>query len=206
MANDDETLWTLGELSDRVAVALTHDYAGPPNQRVSDVPTPRVIRYYTTLGLIDRPAMMQGRTALYGHRHLLQLVAIKRLQAEGLSIAQVQARLLQLPDAALAAIARMAPDTAAPVPAPASRPRTKRAFWKDPVATAPAPPPPSAPAGMTVTPLQSVQLADGVTLLVATAASLSAPDLAALATAAQPLLDVLARQGHILTSIEGSPR
>ena len=33
---------------------------------------------------------MRGRTALYGLRHLLQLVAIKRLQAKGYTLEQVQ--------------------------------------------------------------------------------------------------------------------
>ena len=44
---------------------------------------------------------MRGRTALYGPRHVLQLVAIKRLQAQGLSLAAVQERVVGLSDAAL---------------------------------------------------------------------------------------------------------
>ncbi|MBC7545278.1 MAG: hypothetical protein H7338_21345, partial [Candidatus Sericytochromatia bacterium] len=59
-------LWTLDELASRVAAALAADYAGSGSNRVSDLPNPRGIRYYTTLGLLDRPAAMQGRTALYG--------------------------------------------------------------------------------------------------------------------------------------------
>jgi hypothetical protein len=31
---------------------------------------------------------MQGRTALYGPRHLLQVVAVKRRQAQGRSLAE----------------------------------------------------------------------------------------------------------------------
>jgi hypothetical protein len=84
------TLWTLDELSAAVARALAVDYDGQPSARVRDVPDRRTIRYYTTLGLIDRPAALRGRTALYGRRHLLQLTAIKRLQAAGLSLAEVQ--------------------------------------------------------------------------------------------------------------------
>src|SRR5580765_6596611 len=86
--------FTLNELCTQVALALSTDYAGAPNDRVRDVPDRRTVRYYTTLGLIDRPAEMRGRTALYGRRHLLQLVAIKRLQANGLSLHEVQQRLL----------------------------------------------------------------------------------------------------------------
>jgi len=61
--------------------------------RVRAVPDARTIRYYTTLGLIDRPAEMRGRIAFYNRKHVLQLVAIKRLQAAGLSLEQVQERL-----------------------------------------------------------------------------------------------------------------
>src|SRR5690242_21178447 len=100
-------LFTIEELGAKVALALATDYAGAPNGRVREVPDQRTIRYYTTLGLIDRPAQMRGRTALYGRRHLLQLVAIKRLQARGLTLAEVQARLLGQTDVALAKVARL---------------------------------------------------------------------------------------------------
>ena len=94
-------LWTIQQLSDEVSRALGGDYSGVSNGRVRDVPDLRTIRYYTTLGLLDRAAEMRGRTAFYGGRHLLQLVAIKRLQAQGLSLAQVQRQLAGAPDAVL---------------------------------------------------------------------------------------------------------
>src|SRR3954454_6298528 len=115
-----EALWTIDELTEAVAAALAEGYGGPPNGRVRGVPERRTIRYYTTLGLIDRPAEMRGRTALYGRRHLLQLVAIKKLQARGLSLAEIQQRLLGLPDEALRELARVPEEvehqTAAPGP------------------------------------------------------------------------------------------
>src|SRR5271168_5531128 len=91
-------LWTIDELGSRVALALSVDYDGQVSGRVRHVPDRRTIRYYTTLGLIDRPLEMRGRTALYGRRHLLQLVAIKRLQAQGQTIADLQRELLGLTD------------------------------------------------------------------------------------------------------------
>ncbi len=94
-------LLTIEELSARVAEALSVGYEGVASSRVRDVPDLRTIRYYTTLGLLDRPAAMRGRTALYGPRHLLQLVAIKHLQAQGLSLAAVQERVVGLSDRAL---------------------------------------------------------------------------------------------------------
>src|ERR1700759_1739826 len=97
--------WTIDELGVQAALALAEDYAGSPNGRVRDVPDRRTIRYYTTLGLIDRPAEMRGRTALYGRRHLLQLVAIKKLQARGQSLVEVQRTLTGQSDQALAEVA-----------------------------------------------------------------------------------------------------
>src|SRR3954465_2112657 len=102
-----QDLWTIDELCGRVALALSVDYDGQASGRVRDVPDRRTIRYYTTLGLIDRPAQMRGRTALYNRRPLLQLVAIKRLQAQGLTIAELQAELLGQTDQALEKIARL---------------------------------------------------------------------------------------------------
>ena len=99
--------WTLAELTDRVAEALAVGYRGQRSGRVRDVPDQRAIRWYTTLGLVDRPAAMRGRTALYGRRHLLQLVAIKRLQAEGRSLAEVQVELAAAGDERLERIARL---------------------------------------------------------------------------------------------------
>jgi DNA-binding transcriptional MerR regulator len=61
--------------------------------RVRAVPDARTIRYYTTIGLLDRAAEMRGRTAYYGRQHVLQLVCIKRLQAAGMSLEQVQQKL-----------------------------------------------------------------------------------------------------------------
>src|SRR5437667_12701539 len=130
-------LWTLDDLSARVALALAEDYEGQPSGRVRDVPDQRTIRYYTTLGLLDRPAAMRGRTALYGRRHLLQLVAIKRLQTRGLSLAEIQQGLIGLNDAALRGLARLPAniETRMPAPSPAPPPAEREPFWS----AAPAP-------------------------------------------------------------------
>src|SRR5437868_9377981 len=100
-----ESLWTIDELTAAVVTALAQEYEGAPNGRVRDVPDRRTIRYYTTLGLLDRAAEMRGRTALYGRRHLLQLVAIKKLQARGQSLAEVQQTLAGQTNVVLAEIA-----------------------------------------------------------------------------------------------------
>jgi hypothetical protein len=54
-----EPLWTLDELVRRVSVALADPaYPSVANGRVRDVPDRRGIRWYTTIGLVDRPAGM----------------------------------------------------------------------------------------------------------------------------------------------------
>lgn len=111
-----EPRWTLDELAERVDTALAVDYSGPPSGRVRAVPDRRAIRWYTTIGLIDRPVAHRGRTALYGPRHLLQLVAVKRLQARGLPLVAIQQELAGATDSQLARVAHL-PEGVAPGPA-----------------------------------------------------------------------------------------
>jgi hypothetical protein len=182
-----DALWTLDELGAQVALALAVDYAGPANGRIRDVPDARTIRYYTTLGLLDRPAEFRGRTALYGRRHLLQLVAVKRLQARGLSLTEVQSRLVGLTDAALGRLAGLpAGGAAAPRGAAPAGDRRTTAFWGE----APAAPAP-AEAPRLPTNLVGLPLADGVTLLVDATRLPDDHDLEALRVAAAPLLKLL---------------
>lgn len=76
--------------------------------RVADAPDARGIRYYQTLGLLDRPLRYDGRRAIYGYRHLLQFLAIRRLQGEGYSLAVIQSTLPAQPTSALeASLARI---------------------------------------------------------------------------------------------------
>jgi DNA-binding transcriptional MerR regulator len=98
-------VWTLDELVAQVASALAVDYGGQASGRVRDLPDRRAVRWYQTLGLVDRPADWRGRTALYGRRHLLQLAAIKRLQAAGHTLAEIQAELAGMADERLARLA-----------------------------------------------------------------------------------------------------
>ncbi len=122
--------WTIDELSAAAASALAEGYEGPPNGRVRDVPDRRTIRYYTTLGLIDRPAEMRGRTAIYGRRHLLQLVAIKKLQARGQTLLEVQRVLAGITDKALALVAGLDARGTEAEDAVASPGRAARDFWR----------------------------------------------------------------------------
>lgn len=93
--------WTLPELVVEVAARIAA-LPAPRNGQVRAVPDERTVRYYVTLGLLDRPSAMRGRTALYGRRHAAQVVAIKRLQAAGRSLSEIQALWPTLDDPALA--------------------------------------------------------------------------------------------------------
>jgi DNA-binding transcriptional MerR regulator len=156
-----EVTWTITELAERAAELLAASPA-QANGRVRDVPNERLIRWYVTVGLVDPPLSRKGRVARYGQRHLLQLLAVKRRQAEGRTLAEIQQELTGATDKALAAAAGgpgpgAAPDTAAPAapgtaPAPAPAPGAAAAasatapsapdrFWARP----PRPPDPPAP-------------------------------------------------------------
>lgn len=154
--NGDTAAWTIDRLARLAAAALADASPTQPNGRIREVPDVRTIRWYTSIGLLGRPAAMRGRTALYDRSHLAQLVAIKRLQADGLTVAAVQERLLGAQESAIEAIAMLPADLdvliaevdAVDVPVPTSpraSPQTQRTqrtqtearkrFW----VTAPAP-------------------------------------------------------------------
>jgi DNA-binding transcriptional MerR regulator len=203
-----EPRWTLDELAEQVETALAVDYHGQASGRVRAVPDPRAIRWYTTIGLIDRPVAHRGRTALYGPRHLLQLVAVKRLQARGLPLVSVQQELAGATDTQLARVARL-PGGVAAEPAAARQPpattvraggvpagaRARRSgFWREQPAAvnAAAATAPGAPRAAT---LQGLRLGDGAILLLEPGRELGAEDVHAILDAARPLLDALRDRG-----------
>jgi DNA-binding transcriptional MerR regulator len=182
-----ERTWTITELAEQATAILA---AGSPvsadqvNGRVRDLPNERLIRWYTTIGLVDPPLARRGRTARYGRRHLLQLVAVKRRQADGLTIAGIQAELAGVPDSTLLEIARL-PEA---VPDPDATTAHRERFWT-------VPPAEPSPVESIPTVVHGVRLAPGVTLLLDGNASPEADDLAALARAARPVLEELRRRG-----------
>src|SRR3954451_8201285 len=154
-----EPPWTIDELGAAVPAALAEGYDGAPTGRVRDVPDRRTIRYYTTLGLLDRPAEMRGRTAYYGPRHLLQLLAIKRLQAAGKTLSEIQQTLLGLAESELRRLAGQ-PEELATRPQRAKGTRAGEAFWRTP------PAPVAANEASESVVLQAVRLGPGVVLTI----------------------------------------
>ena len=178
--------WTLPELVSQVAERIAA-LPPPKNGQVRAVPDDRTIRYYGTIGLLDRPLAMRGRTALYGPRHLAQVVAIKRLQTTGKSLAEIQHLWPTLDDGTLARMSGVALSVM-------GKRAARTEFWKQaPVAPiAPPPPPPAAPVEL------RLQLAPGLTLTIAvddsTALALSTADVRAIRAAAAPLVTELANR------------
>ena len=180
----NDELWTLEQLSDRVADLLASGYDGQQNGRVRELPNGRTIRWYTTIGLVDRPLATKGRTALYGPRHALQLAAIKQLQAQGMSLAEVQERLLGASDDELAGIAKTRIEIYPPPPGV----ERLEAFWQHL---------PTKKNTDTVTNVvPAFRVSDSVTVLLdGSTRPLDDADIAELTAAAQPLLDAIDRLG-----------
>jgi DNA-binding transcriptional MerR regulator len=189
-----EQRWTIDDL---VAEARARLEALPPpkNGQVRAVPDERTIRYYGTIGLLDPPAAYRGRTALYAARHLAQIVAIKRMQSAGHSLADIQQMWSTLDDATLTRV------TGVELPVKEKAKPERRDFWKQEVAPAPAALAPAAAAPAVMPPPAPaelrIELAPGTYIVVAIAdgVTISPADIRALRDAAAPLVTELAQRG-----------
>jgi DNA-binding transcriptional MerR regulator len=162
--------WTLSELVAEATASIA-TLPPPKNGQVRAVPDERTVRYYGTMGLLDRPLAMRGRTALYGRKHLAQVVAIKRLQGAGRSLAEIREVWPTLDEPTLARMSG--------IELAGKGKATRKEFWKrEPVASTP--PPVSIPL---------VTLESGV--------SLTPADVRAIRAAAAALVAELARCGLI---------
>lgn len=191
--------WTLSELVEQAAARL-EALPPPKNGQIRAVPDERTIRYYATLGLLDRPAAMRGRTALYERRHLAQVVAIKRMQSAGHSLADIQRLWPSMDDATLSRMSGVQ------VASSGARKASRAEFWKREPDTAVTPSPvvteraaPAAPAASPTT--IHLPLDGNVSIVIAltedAALSLSPADVRALRAAAAPLVAELAKRGLI---------
>lgn len=57
---------------------------------VTSVPDERTIRYYLAEGLIQTPEDKQGTASVFGYLNLLQLIVVKKLQADHLPIRKIR--------------------------------------------------------------------------------------------------------------------
>jgi DNA-binding transcriptional MerR regulator len=82
---DQDTQWALDDFVE-VANQLLPQFLpdGGAESRIQETVNARLVRHYSTSGLLDKP-LKQGREARYTYRHLLQLLVLRRLLAEGYS-------------------------------------------------------------------------------------------------------------------------
>ncbi|MBI4816816.1 MAG: MerR family transcriptional regulator [Deltaproteobacteria bacterium] len=195
------------ELEVEVASRLEHEGVRPASGRIRAVPDARTIRYYGTLGLIDRPAELRGRTAYYSRRHLLQILAIKRLQASGSTLVEVQAKLAGADDAGLRKIAELSEEpretgavgSGDDAPAPPHLTVSRRGdFWR----VAPADPTERSETSR-AEPMTAVRF-QGLTLLFSPRRALDESDLERLADISRPVIDELVALGLMHDPKEGT--
>jgi DNA-binding transcriptional MerR regulator len=79
---------TLGELVAYVNKWCASHKVSPANGQSADKLTARTVRYYRTLGVVSAPISGSGHG--FGEFHLLQLLAIRLLQAQGLPLQRIQ--------------------------------------------------------------------------------------------------------------------
>ena len=80
--------WTIQELAEAVNAWCRDRALEPANGQTASELSARTLHYYRSSGLLDAPESGAGRG--YGRRHLLQLKAIRVLQAQGLPLSRIQ--------------------------------------------------------------------------------------------------------------------
>jgi DNA-binding transcriptional MerR regulator len=78
------------QLADEAARLISQLVPRQERGSVSELPDERTVRYYSAEGLLSPPEARQGTASVYGYGHLLQLLVIKRLQADGLPIRKIK--------------------------------------------------------------------------------------------------------------------
>lgn len=94
---------TLDEFAELANTLLPQYLPLDRSSRAGDEVNPRLIRHYTTQGLLD-PPLKEGREARYLLRHLLQLLALRVLMAGGYSAQALHELLPGKTDAELLAL------------------------------------------------------------------------------------------------------
>ncbi len=97
-------IYSISELAQEVNTWCQHHRVEPLHRRVGPEVTVRNIRYYQSLGLVDRPAGPHG--VGFSEKHRLQLIAIRLLQAKGLPLDKIQSLLYGRTEEELAEVER----------------------------------------------------------------------------------------------------
>jgi DNA-binding transcriptional MerR regulator len=86
----DESFVGVNELATAAKQVLISTEIFQDRESVTALPDERTIRYYITEGLVSPAEEKQGTSSVFGYLQLLQLLVIKKLQAENLSIRQIR--------------------------------------------------------------------------------------------------------------------
>ena len=78
------------ELAGAATRILTESGLAQERGTVSEVPDERTVRYYLTEGLVPPAEDKRGTASVFGYRHLLQLLVVKKLQSQHLPIRQIR--------------------------------------------------------------------------------------------------------------------
>jgi DNA-binding transcriptional MerR regulator len=78
------------ELAGEAAKILAESGLAQERGTVSELPDERTIRYYLTEGLVSPAEEKQGTASVFGYRHLLELLVVKKLQSEHLPIRKIR--------------------------------------------------------------------------------------------------------------------
>ena len=77
-------------LAGEAAKILSESGLAQERGTVTEVPDERTVRYYLTEGLVSPAEDKQGTASVFGYRHLLQLLVVKKLQSEHLPIRKIR--------------------------------------------------------------------------------------------------------------------
>lgn len=80
----------VAELAAEATVVLTEIGTAQERGTVTEYPDERTVRYYLSEGLISPSQEKQGTASVFGYQQLLQLLVVKRLQAEHLPIRKIR--------------------------------------------------------------------------------------------------------------------
>jgi DNA-binding transcriptional MerR regulator len=110
------TEYGITALTEQVNDWCSHHRVQPLHNGASSTVTVRNIRYYQTLGLVDRPVRTDGNG--FTEKHRLQVIAIRLLQAKGLPLEKIQRLLHGRTEEELSEIERDGVEKANLAPAP----------------------------------------------------------------------------------------
>lgn len=100
-----DSIYSLAELVEAANGLLPTYLPKEASGRAAEDVTPRLVRFYTTEGLLPE-AHREGREARYSYEHLLSLLAVRRLLADGFGSAAIRRALEGRSPAELEALLR----------------------------------------------------------------------------------------------------